>query len=129
MHRRLYFFLGDCLANTVTGVLAAWGGVVWSGPDGWPMPVAMLTGMVVGMAVSLFSQVPFLLFFGAMEVMLPVMLSGMVAGMAGPMGWAVAPASDGGRSVLLAGAAVGLAVVAYTYILNARVRGERVHHE
>ncbi len=130
MERRLYFLLGDCLANVVTGGLAAWGGVAVAGSD-WHMLPAMLVGMVVGMGISFFSQFPFLIYFGAMEVMLPVMLTGMVAGMAGSMAVVMVPEGEAVvlLETMLLGAGLGLAVVVYTYGLNALVRGETVHHE
>ncbi len=128
MERRLYFLLGDCLANIVTGVLAAWGGMAVVGDD-WHMVPAMVAGMLVGMAISFFSQFPFLIFFGAMEVMLPVMLTGMVAGMAGAMMPMMAGEGMALMDLFLVGAGLGVAVLIYTYGLNALARGETVHHE
>jgi hypothetical protein len=65
----------------------------------------MFLGLLVASAVSFV----FMPLFGAFEVMLPAMLTGMVSGMAATM--LEAPAFPG--------ALVGLAVVAWVYILTA----------
>ena len=122
METRPYFILGDIVANLVTGVAAALATVALIGP-GWNMLVGMFVGMALGMALAmLLSLAVFAAFFGAMEVMLPAMLTGMAAGMwlgmAAPMG------AVGALRAVEMGAATGVAVVVFTYLMNARLRGK-----
>jgi len=104
MEKRLYFIIGDLLANvfvaTATVALTAWliGG-------SWGMSPGMLIGMVIGMAISLVLIVALLSpILGAMEIISPCMLSGMLGGMWGGM-WPL-----DGTGILQWGVGTGIAV-------------------
>ncbi len=122
MERRPYFVFGDVLACAVIGAivaLTATAGVA----EWWSMIVGMLVGMTVGMVVALL--VGFVLFFwlfGAMEVMVPTMLTGMLVGMAFGMVETMRPLSSGAEAAV--GALIGCAVLALTYLANARLSGK-----
>ena len=117
MEKRLYFVIGDLLANafvaTVTVALTAWliGG-------SWGMISGMLVGMLIGMAVSLILSVALLApILGIMEIIAPCMLSGMLAGMWGGM-WPLT-----GTAILRWGISTGIIVVVIIYALNAVMTG------
>ncbi len=112
---RLYFVLGDLLLNAVAGAAAALAAHALV-PFSWHAFVAMPLGMVAGAVVASALAILFMPLLGAFEVMLPAMLTGMVAGMAAP----------GVDRPALAGASIGLAVVAWVYLLTARAA--RAHH-
>jgi hypothetical protein len=125
LERRVYFLFGDLLACTVTGAAAAW--LAWIAvPAGWIFPAGMVigmgTGVVIGMFVGLVGGILFTPIFGSMEISMPATLAGMVAGMAG--GMLPALAAGGAGTALWVGAAAGLVCLAYTYVLQARLRGE-----
>jgi hypothetical protein len=117
MEKRLYFILGDLLANafiaTVAVALTAWliGG-------SWGMLPGMLVGMLIGMAIALPLSLAMLSpILGIMEVLSPCMISGMLGGMWGGM-WPLA-----GTAMLRWGVGTGIAVVVIIYALNAVVTG------
>ena len=116
METRLYFIAGDLASNTLLGGVV---GSVCSAlfNDGWSMIPAMLLGMVLGMVLSLPIEFVCGLFFGAFEVMLPMMLTGMAAGMVVSM--AASMTALQWQHAALAGAAVGIATLAFTYVANA----------
>ena len=117
MEKRLYFVIGDLLANafvaSVTAALTAWliGG-------SWGMIPGMLAGMVIGMAVAVPLSLGLLFpILGVMEVISPCMISGMLGGMWGGM-WPLA-----GGDTIRWGVVTGVAVVAIVYTLNASLSG------
>ena len=121
VERRPYFVFGDVLSCAVIGAIAALAATA-SVAEWWNMIVGMLVGMTVGMVVALL--VGFALFvglFGAMEVMLPTMLTGMLAGMAFGMVETMRPLGSGAEAGV--GALIGCAVLALTYLANARLSG------
>ena len=121
MERRPYFVFGDVLSCAVIGAIAALAAPA-SVAEWWSMIVGMLVGMTVGMVVALL--VGFALFvglFGAMEVMVPTMLTGMLAGMAFGMVETMRPLGSGAETAV--GALIGCAVLALTYLANARLSG------
>ena len=121
VERRPYFVFGDVLSCAVIGAIAALAATA-SVAEWWSMIVGMLVGMTVGMVVALLAG--FALFvglFGAMEVMLPTMLTGMLAGMAFGMVETMRPLGSGAEAGV--GALIGCAVLALTYLANARLSG------
>lgn len=121
MERRIYFLLGDVLANTAIGALAGLGaaGIVGAA---WNMVLGMVTGMIVGMGVSVLGLLAFCPLFGALEVAVPMMLTGMLAGMGIAMR-ATLQTMDVGSGAQI-GALIGLCVLLGTWLLNARLQGE-----
>ena len=120
MERRIYFVLGDCLANSTVGALCALAAVAIVGPS-WNMVVAMGVGMIAGMALAIPASLLFMPFFGAMEVMVPVMLTGMLSGMGVAMAAAMRELSLEGAAV--AGASTGLGVLAVVTLVNIQLHG------
>ncbi|MBF0295222.1 MAG: hypothetical protein HQL96_08525 [Magnetococcales bacterium] len=122
MEKRPYFIVGDLVSNAAAGALAAW--VASLLPVGWPMAVEMMAGMALGMvAVFLVSPV-FMLFFGALEVMVPTMLGSMFASMLPSMH----PVLRGDWVHLLVwGAGIGVASWLFTQVAHFFLRGERNH--
>ena len=118
MERRLYFLLGDLGSNALAGALVAAVSVTVFAGD-WPVLVAMPLGMLVGMGLGMVVALAASFWFGAFEVMLPVATTGMLVGMLGPMQDMSVPRAA------LAGALVGVVVLAATYALNSwtRARG------
>lgn len=117
MEKRLYFIIGDLVANafvaTVTVALTAWliGG-------SWGMLPGMLLGMLLGMAIALPLTLALLFpILGVMEVMAPCMVSGMLGGMWGGM-WPLA-----GAEIYQWGIGTGIAVVVIIYAINAGMSG------
>ena len=121
MERRLYFVFGDLLASAVTGAAAGW--IIYAViPGGWHALIGMALGMVLGMLVGTVCGLLFAPLFGDLEIALPVGLGGMVAGSAISMLRGMAEFGPG--TALWAGALAGLACLAYTYVLQARLHGE-----
>lgn len=122
MDSRLYFVLGDLVANLLVGALAGWLSALVIG-TGWNMFLAMFLAMGLGMLVGLVLFFPLGMAFGAMEVMLPTMFGGMLAGMVVGMWAAMAPVSSG--LALLTGAGCGLVGINIIWVLNVALRGRR----
>lgn len=120
MDHRLYFVVGDFLANLAVGMAA--GLIAWTlvGP-GWNMWLAMAAMMVLGMAVGLVFFFPVGLKLGAMEVMIPLMYSGMWAGMM--VGMAEAMMGLPLAHALALGGACGIAEIVFIWIANTALRG------
>jgi hypothetical protein len=121
METRPYFLFGDILSNTLLGATVGALAAVCVN-DRWPMLLAMAAGMLAAMLLAALFGAVLGIFFGAFEVMIPLMLTGMIAGMAIPMRAATQPLAvfAGAKE----GAAIGLLVLAGTYILNALLRGK-----
>lgn len=121
MERRAYFIFGDMLACAASGAAAGWITFAFI-PGGWFAIVGMTLGMVLGMLVGMAAGVVFAPFFGDFEIALPSALSGMIAGAA--VGMLREVAEIDAAAALLGGAVTGLASLAYTYFLQARLHGE-----
>ncbi len=120
MDHRLYFVLGDLVANTLVGALIGSLAALIVGP-GWNMNVATLVLMCLGMLIAGFLSLIIGVLFGAMEVMVPVMLTGMVSGMVVGMWAAMTPLSV--TTAALIGAVCGLVTIVGVWIVNNAVRG------
>lgn len=120
MDKRLFFMIGDLVANVVSGTIAGLAAWAIVGPA-WNMWLAMLAMMVLGMALGLVLFFPFSIKLGAMEVMLPVMFSGMLGGMVVGMLAAMVPLSLG--QALAHGAVSGFAGILCVWIANSMLRG------
>ncbi|MCK5274038.1 MAG: hypothetical protein KAR37_05280 [Alphaproteobacteria bacterium] len=121
MEHRLYFIFGDLLACAVTGAAAGWLVYVVI-PGDWHPLLGMMLGMLLGLPVGLVGGILFAPLFGDFEVSLPASLAGMVAGSA--VGMLRGMAEIGGAKALWVGALAGLACLAYSYVLQARLHGE-----
>ena len=120
MDHRLYFAVGDFLANIAIGAIV--GVVSWEivGP-GWNMWLAMLAMMALGNVVGLLFFFPVGIKLGAMETMVPLMLSGEFSGMV--VGMTAAMMMLSALEAGLLGAASGLVGILFIWIVNARLRG------
>ena len=117
MEKRLYFVVGDFVANIVVAT-AAVAVTSWLIGGAWGMIPGMIVGMVVGMIVALPLSLGCLFpLLGVMEVMAPCMLSGMLGGMWGGM-WDLE-----GTAILQWGAGTGIAVVVVIYAMNIFMTG------
>lgn len=121
MERRAYFIFGDLLACAASGAAAGWitFAVV---PGDWFAIIGMMLGMALGMPVGIIGGILFTPLFGSMEISLPAGLAGMMAGSV--MGMLKGMAEIGSTTALWGGALVGLACLAFTYILQTRLHGE-----
>jgi hypothetical protein len=116
---RAFFLAGDLAANAlVGGVIGALSALLVD--TSWNMWVAHIVCMLMGMVLAFPLALPFMAFFGAMEVMVPTHLAGMFAGMWVGMEAAMEPVSA--ASGLLTGIWVGLATLALCYAADAALR-------
>jgi len=121
LERRVYFVAGDLIACASAGALAGVVSTVVVGP-GWNVVLGLAAGMAIGMGVALvLSLLCFVIPFGAFEIMLPATLSGALAGMVVGMVGSLRDLSTEGSVTI--GALLGIAVLVYTYGLNARLAG------
>ena len=121
MERRIYFVFGDLLACFLAGAASAW--LTWSAiPADWFSLIGMFGGMAIGMLVGMLAGLVLAPFFGDLELMLPASFTGMLAGMV--VGMWVTMGTLTIANALLIGILAGLACLAYTYILQARLNGE-----
>jgi len=117
MEKRLYFIIGDLIANAFVATVAA-GLTAWLIGGSWGMIPGMLIGMLIGMIIALpLSLIMLAPLLGAMEVISPCMISGMLGGMWGGM----MPLS--GDEIYRWGIGTGITVVVIIYIANAIVTG------
>jgi hypothetical protein len=124
MPDKLYFLLGDLVANITVGACAALACCSIIGPS-WNMLVAMLVAMALGMVIALILGVPlFMRYFGAMEVMVPTMLGGMLAGMFVGMAAAMMPVDA--ATAAKSGALIGLCSYAFCSYANYLIKGVTV---
>ena len=115
MDKRLFFVLGDLLANIVVGATVAW--LTWLiVSTGWNMWLTMFVMMFFGMIIATILFFPFGYFFGAMEVMLPTMLTGMLSGMVVSMRCTMHTTSA--SYAIFLGAVCGLGSIVAVWILN-----------
>ncbi len=121
LEHRAYFIFGDVLACAVTGAAAGWLAHA-AIPGDWHPLIAMAAGMLLGFLVGAIGGVVFTPLFGALEISLPAGLAGMMAGSV--VGMLQAAAEIGPETALWSGALTGLACLAYSYILQARMHGE-----
>ena len=120
VEKRPYFLFGDLITTTGTGALTA---VVCAAVvgEGWNALAAMVLGMLLGMVLAFLTTTLLGMLFGTFEIMIPAMLACMAAGMT------VAMQASGGISITAAarvGAGLGLAILAFTYLMNAFLSGE-----
>jgi hypothetical protein len=80
METRPYFIAGDLSCSLLVGGATAVAAIA-TFSEAWPVPAAMLVGMLLGMAVAAVGILAFGRFFGMIELQMPAMLSGMLAGM------------------------------------------------
>jgi hypothetical protein len=114
--------LGDLLSViAVGGIVGA--SCAWCVDPGWSTVLAMLVGMLAGMAFALIWSPLVGIWLGAHEAMIPAMLTGMVAGMV------VAMRTAGGLvatlEAALLGGAIGIGCLLFTYAMNVFLRGEQ----
>jgi Na+/H+ antiporter NhaC len=121
METRPYFLLGDLASSILSGVVV---GLVCAAviDESWNPTLAMIVGMTVSMLVVFPLQLGCNILFGAFEVMLPTMLTSMAAGMVVPM--AAAERAVPWKEAAFQGGVIGLAVLVFTYVANAILRGE-----
>ena len=119
LETRLFFLAGDVAANAAIGGIVGALSALLVGPS-WNMWVAHGVCMVMGMVLAFPLALPFMAFFGAMEVMVPTHFAGMCAGMWVGMAAAMGPVSAGAGFVT--GVQVGLASLAVCYLADAALR-------
>ena len=120
MDHRLFYVIGDLIANLAIGVIAGLLSWVIVEP-GWNMWLAMFAMMAVGMLAGLFLFIPAAIWLGAMEAMVPLMFTGMLAGMVVGMEAAMMPLSW--QEALWLGAVSGLAGIICIWTANNLLRG------
>lgn len=120
MDSRLFYVVGDLVANVVIGVVVAL--MAWAivGP-GWNMWLAMGSMMVLGMLLGLALFFPFSIKLGAHETMIPAMYTGMWAGMFVGMIATMMPLTMDHAAEL--GVMVGAAEIVFIWIVNTLLRG------
>ena len=127
MENRIYFLIGDLFSCMLVAVLTALICTLCFSST-WPMPLLMISSMLLGMIIALLIAViaGLIYFFGAMEIMLPTMLTGMFAGMLGAM---TAAGLEPGTSIhyqplilqsALLGLTTNLFIRVYSIILSGR---------
>ena len=120
MQDKLYFLVGDTIANAFTGTIAALSCLMVFDSE-WNMLLAMMLGMALGMFVSLISiSLVFIRYFGAMEIMVPTMLGGMLSGMLFAMGITMTELSA--SDAIVGGALVGLLTLLATRVADSKLR-------
>ena len=120
MDHRLFYVVGDFLANLVLGMIV--GVISWAiVGQGWNMIVAMFAMMLVGMVAGLIFFFPAAVKLGAMEAMVPLMFTGMLSGMVVGMAEAMMPLSA--TQALTFGAASGIVGIGFIWIANGMLRG------
>jgi len=120
MDHRLFYVVGDFLANLATGLIVGLISWVIVGPA-WNMLVAMVVMMSLGMLVGLIAFFPAAIKLGAMEAMVPLMFTGMLSGMVVGMTSAMMPLPL--TNALIMGAASGAAGITFIWVANSKLRG------
>ena len=117
--RRLYFGVGDLLANPgISALVALMVSVLVA--NSWHVAPGMVVGMALGIVVAVVGLILLTPFFGAFEIMLPGMTGAMVTGMIVGMRAAMTPIDPGGEAGL--GAVIGLAVLIAVRLLDRKIR-------
>jgi hypothetical protein len=120
MDNRLFYVVGDLVANVVIGAIVAL--VAWLiVSPGWNMWLAMISMMALGMVLGLAMFFPFSIKLGAHETMIPAMYTGMWAGMFVGMIAAMMPLTM--RHAAELGVMVGAAEIVFIWIVNTLLRG------
>ena len=120
MDHRLFYVVGDLLANLILGVIA--GMISWAiVSPWWNMWIAMIVMMPIGMIAALIFFFPAAIKLGAMEAMVPLMLTGMLGGMVVGMAAAMQPLAF--MDAFWLGGACGLAAIVFIWIANSLLRG------
>lgn len=122
MDLRPRFLAGDIASNVVVAFCAALA-VPGALLSAWPMPLAMLAAMVIGMVVGeLLAAFVLCRWFGDAEIMLPGMVVGMAGGMAPVM---AGPTLGGYAEYAIVALVVGGAGTALFRLLDWSLRGPR----
>ena len=121
METRPFFLMGDVAANALIGGIVGALSALLVDPS-WNMWVAHGICMVMGMVLAFPLALPFMAFFGAMELMVPTHLAGMFAGMWVGMQAAMAPVPAGAG--FMTGVWVGLASLAFCYLADVALRAK-----
>lgn len=120
MDQRLFYVVGDFLANLAIGAIA--GLISWSiVSPAWNMWAAMFAMMVLGMVVGLVLYFPVGIKLGAMEAMIPGMYTGMWASMV--VGMMESMMQLPMHHALEMGAACGVGEIVFIWIANTILRG------
>jgi hypothetical protein len=125
MPNRLYFLLGDVISNLSGGAAAGVLSVLFVNPE-WNMFAGTLVGAAGGVLVALLlGPLLFMRYFGAMEVIVPMMLGGMLSGMI--VGMRAAMVHYSFPEALEQGAVIGLVVFIFcsyaNYLIGGAARG------
>lgn len=120
LDHRLFYVVGDFLANLVLGIIV--GLISWAiVSPGWNIIVAMFAMMALGMFAGLVFFFPAAIKLGAMEAMVPMMFTGMLSGMVVGMAAAMMPLAMDEAAVL--GAASGVVGIGFIWLANSMLRG------
>lgn len=120
MDKRLFYVVGDLVANVIIGVIVALTAWAIVGPT-WNMWLSMGSMMALGMVLGLVLFFPFSIKLGAHETMIPAMYTGMWAGMFVGMIASMMPLTL--RHAAELGAMVGAAEIIFIWIVNTLLRG------
>jgi ABC-type tungstate transport system substrate-binding protein len=121
MSNRWYFLLGDIVSSLSVGAAAAFLSVLFVNPE-WNMFAGTLVGAAGGMMTALLlGPLLFMRYFGAMEVIVPMMLGGMSSGMI--IGMRAAMVHYSYPEALAQGAAIGLVVLLFCAYANYLIGG------
>jgi len=91
---------------------------------GWPAPLGMVAGMVLGVAAFVILTPFFILLIGGFEILMTGMFAGMVSGMGCAM--LLSAFAGSAKEVLLYGAAFGLLVQISLHIYDVKHFGDVV---
>jgi len=126
VHRKggyMFYKIGDLFVPIIIGALTA-GAVALTVSPSLAMPLAMIIGMLWGMAAQVLVLFVLMPLFGAFEVMVPSMMAGIAGGMVAGM-LAVSWLTDI-TFLIIIGIAVGGIVYGWVCWGNRRLKGERL---
>lgn len=115
------FFIGDCLAAAVTGVVTTLLVRLAIAPD-LDMVAAMMIGMAIGTVVHLMLSIVFGPLLGMFETMVPGMFIGMYGGMLFGMRDSMQHHTVSLETALWVGAAFGVIVAIGVHLWNLQLR-------